>query len=289
MTPHYKHEQQHWFQDQVRTQCRFLLRRLQASEPHFRDFTDWQEVVDLFWKKKDLSVDREDGLLRAIFQQWQRDQHPRWQVVLTLLLWPRLCGWHWRFRNYDPSDADRWQNLMSQFYRSLLRLRRGERPHRLVQKVFYDIWHELARLRARRDGRQRPRRPRKAAVDWDTAHDRREPTEAAAPAAPVALHRVGLEVVLDAVGAEDHGFQEVDRRDDVQAVTKRLDQLRRNGAISERDAALLIATKFRGRNLKDVAVELGLNFEQAKKRVQRRIELLRRACQKSSSRDCPRS
>ena len=222
-----------------------LLRRLQRKERFLRQFGTWADVLR-FMRGGTSRDQRKDGILRQVFRARSANGDPRWHTVLLTTFWPALKSIHAQKRHWDPNADERWQNLLSAFYRVLYRIDVERRPDRLAQKVYNDTVHELY------EGYRRA---------W--VHENRE-----FRADPGELEAVAGLAGIDFAGIERRQVQDLE-----------IDRLRVHldaGRITEAGFVLLVYTRVYGKSIASYARELGLKYPATRKRRWRIEKRIRR-------------
>ncbi len=222
-----------------------LLRRLQRKDSFFRQFRTWAGVL-LFMRGGASRGEQKDRILRQVFRARSANGDPRWHTVLLAAFWPALRSIHAQKHHWDPNSEERWQNLLSAFYRVLYRIDVNHRPDRLAQKVYNDTVHELY------EGYRRAWRQ-------ENREFRADPGE--------------LEAVAGLAGID---FAGIERRE---AEDIEIDRLREHldaGRITEAGFVLLVCTRVHGKSIASYARELGLKYPATRKRRWRIEKRLRR-------------
>lgn len=222
-----------------------LLRRLQRKESLLRQFGTWADVL-LFMRGGTGRDQRKDRILRQMFRARSANGDPRWHTVLLATFWPALKSIHAQKRHWDPNADERWQDLLSAFYRVIHRIDVERRPDRLAQKVYNDTVHELY-----------------AGYRRTWMHENREfradPGE--------------LEAVAGLAGID---FANIERRE---AQDIEIDRLREHlgaGRITEAGFVLLVYTRVFGKSIASYAREFGLKYPATRKRRWRIEKRIRR-------------
>jgi len=239
-----------------------LLERLQRNKPFLRQFRTWADVV-AFMRSGTSTDPRKDEVLRPIFEAHTQDQDPHWRAILLMIFWPGLESIHFQKRRWDADPRERWQNITWAFLQVLCRIDVGQRPDRLVQKVFNDTVHRLY------DEYRRT---------WNRTN--RE----------LATDPQDLEALAGGVDGID--FTGIELREAQEIETQHLREHLQADRISEADFFLLVGTRVYGQSVADYAREAGLDYQATKKRRQRAeaaIGRFERARAVSPEAACPRA
>ena len=216
-----------------------LFQKIQRKDPFFLRFNTWADVVTLMRGSKSQNLIK-DQILRSIFRIHHEDQDSRWQNILLISFWPGLELIHWQKRHWDPNEEERWQNIIWAFLKTFSRINTEKRPHRLVQKIFYDTVHYLYdEYRCARNHKE-----------WEVLTNSEEVLELAG-------------------GIEEINFAAIELREKQEAEIKRLQSLLDKGRIGRSDFLLLVGTRVYGKTMTDYARENGLDYQTIKKRRQR--------------------
>ena len=196
-----------------------LLADVKSHNAALQRFSDWGQIAALLGSRSTQLSDK-DQVLRPILAEHRRTQNPRFLVVLTLLMWPLLCGLHRRTRNWDRDAEERWQNLSLCFLKTIDSFDVSRRPDRLMPAIYFRALSQLHRLYKH---------------EWkQSVAQVREPAQ---------LDR--------SVPQSDPGLAQVEHRDTLDAVEAGYRRRASEGVISHEDADLLIATRIRGESLRD--------------------------------------
>ena len=186
-------------------------------------------------------------ILRTILAAHTKDQDPRWRTVLLAMFWPGLESIHGQKLAWDKDPDELWQNIVWIFLQAVCRIDIDKRPDRLAQKLINDTIHHLHDEYRRNWKRMR----------LETLVDIRDLDEI-----PTESGSVDIEFI-------DQQFQH-------EREIERLKKHMNAGRISEVDYLLLVGTRVYGKRVSECAQEVGLSFQNAKKRRQRAEARIRR-------------
>ena len=216
-----------------------LLLTLQQQYSFPSHFETWAAV--LAFMRSGTSRDlRKDGVLRPIFSAHQGDQKHHWRDILLAIFWPGLESIHRQKYRWDADPDDLWQNIVWTFLQIICRIDVGQRPERLVQKIFNDTVYHLHEEYCRNWAQQN----REILMAPEEIEDLRRGGEN--------IDRVGIEL-----------------RDAKQKAINWLREFMAQGGISEADFHLFVGTRIYGNSLAEYARENGLKYRAAQKRLQR--------------------
>lgn len=236
------------------------LRRLADQHPgpplaSFRDWNDARLWLDSVrpWREE------ADTLLGPLLTARDRLPDWTWDQILIFLLWRPLVGAcrmaHRLTPNPDECDAE----VIWIFLERLHRLDPAQRAHAYGRKLINDTTCALrahyARERVHERHLQAP-----ALVEEDGDPDE-EPTEQ---------------------GGDDPCLEAVENSCSADWVVARLVNLVNRGRLAEIDLQILTAGRTEDLSVREVAAQLGLTYEAAKKRRQRAIGILQRSQRKLS-------
>lgn len=190
---------------------------------------------------------RKDEVLRPIFAAHATGQDPLWRTVLLVIFWPGLESIHYQKRNWESDPEERWQDIVWTFFQVLCRIDVTRRPSRLVQKVFNDTVHHL------HDEYRR---------NWDRAS--------------IEVSAETEELVTVAAGPKTEPLVMFLQREEQETEIRRLREHLKAGRINEVDFHLVVGSRLYGKKIPDLARELGLAYQAAKKRRQRAEDAIRR-------------
>jgi len=225
-----------------------LLRDLQGGNPFFRQFRTWADVL-AFMRKGTSSDPKKDELLGPILTAHATSQDPRLRAILLAIFWPGLDSIHFKKRHWDPEDPDElWQNLVWTFLQVVCRFDVRTRPSRIVQKLYNDTICHLYNAYRRA---------------WNRAE--------------CEIH-VELEEPFRALVGDLEGvnFVLLALREEKEAAIQRLRMHKEAGRIREIDYLLLVGTRVYGNPLAEYALEIGIDYQFAKKRRQRAEAIIAR-------------
>ena len=239
------------FRDQLQCQVRGgnyqrLLEEIQVDFKLFRNFDSWQDIAAYLQNRK-LADFSKDDILRPIFQAHTNNPSPQWRSILCLLFLPLLDVIQRMKWKLDDNSDELWANILWAFTHTVCCFDVSKRPNRISQKVFNGTMHRLREDYAR---------------EW--RHLQRE-----IPTDPLDLAELSK-------GKEESGYVEVEHSSEIEAEIKKLQRLLNKGLISEADFFLLVGTRVYGKSIGEVAVEIGLDYQVAKKRRQRVEAKIRR-------------
>ncbi|MBI5570473.1 MAG: hypothetical protein HY914_11050 [Desulfomonile tiedjei] len=225
-----------------------LLRDLQGGNPFFRRFKTWADVL-AFMRNGTSSDPQKDEVLRPILTAHATDQNPRLRTILLAIFWPGLESIHFKKRHWDPEDPDElWQNIAWTFLEVVCRIDVSTRPSRLVQKIYNDTVYNLHNAYRRA---------------WDRAACELN-SECEEPIRALVGDLEGVNFVLLAL------------REEKEAAIQRLRTHMEAGRIREIDYLLLVGTRVYESPLAEYALEIGINYQFAKKRRQRAEAIIAR-------------
>jgi len=229
-----------------------LLEQLKVERPVYRGYKSWLEVVASLraTRLRDLATEE---LLRAVLGSHHENHDQLFRTILFAAFGPALL-WIWRGKaSWDSDDLNRWGNVYEAFFDAVRTLDPDEIPIGLAQYIFRRTLYGV-RNHYRRSWRR----------------DRRF---------------VSLD---ELVGAGDGWRMEqacpVDQLDE----GRRLLEWLIRDVLSSTDALIVIATRIYRHSLPEIAGELGLTAESAKKRRQRAEAVLRKK-RWAVKLSCPRS
>jgi len=232
-----------------------LLEQLKVGRPVYRGYKSWLEVVASLRATR-LRDPATEELLRAVLGSHHENHDQLFRTILFAAFGPALL-WIWRGKaSWDSDDLNRWGNVYEAFFDAVRTLDPDEIPTGLAQYIFRRTLYGV-RNHYRRSWRR----------------DRRF---------------VSLDELV-AAGEEDGCRMEqacpVDQLDEGRRL---LESLIRDG-LSPTDALIVVATRIYKDTLPEIAGDLGLTAESAKKRRQRAEAVLRGKKRWVAKLSCPRS
>lgn len=227
-------------EQEIRTdRYRTLLDGLRRSNPFFRQFATWIDVV-AFMRNRAWKDPSKDVVLHSLLAAHSEDEDPRWRAILLAIFWSGLESIHFQRRSWNQDDEDRWQEIVWTFLELLCRIDISRRPARLAQKVLNDTvrryYQEARRHFSCRD-------------------------------IEVLVEPEEIECAAGAVC--DNAFAAFENREEKEPEIRRLREHLEGGRISEEAFMSLVGTKVYGNSLADYARQTGVDYQVAKKRRQR--------------------
>ncbi len=216
-----------------------LLRALHLREPFLRQFEAWSGVLE-FMRVGTSADERKDKILRPLFDHYREKNDERCYKVLLTIFWPALESISHLKRSWDADVDERWSNIFWAFMRTVRRLDTTRRPERIVQKIYWDLVHDLYEI-------------------YKKAWKQRDREIASTPKE--------IEVLAGDVDGVD--FEAICLRQEHARKIEYYKSLQRAGVIRQEDRALLVGTRLYGQTLLEYARSKGLSCEAAKKRRQR--------------------
>lgn len=215
------------------------------------ELAGWADRVGLYSRESDPLL---RWLLRGI-----RDRPQQFQDGLLLVVWSFIARLSGRLRRLDRDEWALWTQLTSTFLQVAPGLDLDARSELVGKKLLNDTQRNVRRQYAQE--RYRPRRVREL-PDFTPLDDDED--------------------ALDEWGAPDPAFEGVDLQHDGDWCREHLKHLVRQGSLTQTDYLLLIGRCLYGRSLGDMAARRGLNYEAAKKRLQRVERFLQKRANKMS-------
>jgi len=182
------------------------------------------------------SSGEKDSLLRVMFENHVIDNDPRWRTLLLVAFWPGLKALCNREKSWGVSYPERWSNTVFSFISTICKLDPARRRHRFTQKIMNDTIHVL-RI-------EREEALKLAAKEVSTDNDE-------------------LDLFVD------------ENNDEVFTAVGDLRELMENGELSKNEFHLIVDTQVHDKPLHQVASELGISYQNAKKARQRAMKRLR--------------
>jgi hypothetical protein len=206
-----------------------LLTQAQAVDLVASRYATWLELAGAPERFQD------DALLR-ILEAHGSSESSRWRTILLLIFWTNLEALASAKRFWDPDPDELWSNLRSIFLQVLCRYEPARRPHNIAQKINLDTFHHLYQHYKR---------------EWPwTRSLRLDDDKSETPQ----------------IAGAARGIDDVEASLDRQWRLRHLRSLRNRGVLTETNYLLLVGTEVYGRTLSDMAAQLGLAYEAAKKR-----------------------
>ncbi len=218
---------------------RRLLQRLQWDREALRAFATWENLID-FMQAGEADESDQDRILRSILAEVEQRGDPTARTALLALFWPGLAKVFRQRRRWDRDPDELWSTITWVFLRAISKFRTARRPERIASKLINDAYRDLHREYRRRWRFQNGTKPLED-EDGDEVH---------------------------AIGstAPDPAIALVESRHDSLSVIRAWAEATQ---ASQVDVELVVRTRLLDELLADVAEDLGLGYEAAKKRRQR--------------------
>jgi len=230
---------------EIRTETyQTLLQHLQTNTPSFHRYQSWLDVA-IHFQEFDFDDPGSDPLLKPVLEAHQRDGDAKWRKILLVMFWHLLIRLHRSHSRWLPDDEARWSELYWHFDRAVCRIDPERRPERLAQKLFNDTKHGLYETCIKERGWTNNNRSLTCRSDNDEDSNEVE------------------------IACTDPSYREVEERLDLQVDIALLRSYRDRGLINETEFHLIIGSRIYGRPLRELAHEVGLGYEAARKCCQR--------------------
>lgn len=236
-------------QEMASAAARHLLDQFRSLHPTaFAAFGSWPEVADaLAQHRRDQAA--KDAILLPLLAAYGRREHPLLGTILVGLYWRHLCRFADLKQRWDADAEELSQNIVLMFLEACQRIDLTKRRQRLDEKMQNDCIHHLHDLYERR---------------WRDEQ-----------VIQVVDHSTLVNTETDA--DEDRRAEALDQRIVLEQGLAALHRHRDAGTVSDIGCQLLIGTRLLGRRLADMASDLGMSFQCAKKRRQRAEAAIRKA------------
>lgn len=234
--------------------CANRLVSLQGHQPEspLVAFSSWAEARR-WLDKGGIWRETADQVLRPVLAAYKQRPDRAWQEILLFLFWRPLARIQWLLFELEPEPECRFSQTCWAFLHVLQRMDLKQRRRALGTKILQDVRHDARLYFAAEHARSRKLDPLADEIDQTDTEG-------------VGGVRLG--------GALDAAFADVEFRHDRSWAEARLNDLVRTGQISDSESRILIGCHLYGDTLTEMAAELGLSYEAAKKIRQRAANFL---------------
>ncbi|MCP4582403.1 MAG: sigma-70 family RNA polymerase sigma factor [candidate division Zixibacteria bacterium] len=222
--------------------CKILLARLHWLHPDTKKFGSWEELIESL-PVNELRSNYSDTIIRAILDTMQKSSNDGWTTVLTAIFWPLLeiiykkLTFIYQIRDRDLDDL--WQNIYLTFLKVINRIKLSERKAPISLKIYNDIYHDI--------------------YQTIISNFKRNKTD-------TSLESLTVDKIDEIFKIKvDPGIVFYENINEYEVCLK-------HGVIDELDYHILVNTFIRNDTLENVAFDLGIGYEAAKKRRQRAVK-----------------
>lgn len=231
--------------------CRDLFLRLKAANPCFDLFENWHDVIDFMLPEK-LRSPPCDNLIRCIISQLNNSIKGVTEI-LFIVFWPLFEIIYSKFIYKFDLTADKktelWRNIQWAFLKVLNRIDLGDRESPVASKVYNDIYHEIYQIII-------------SGLELDEA--------------VISLDSLTPDKIDEISEAEE------DSGNEFYNSINELEICLKHRVIDELEYHLLVGTIIYDDPLKEVAADLSIGYELAKKRRQRAVKKVKEFLKKLS-------